>query len=176
MPADTAVALGAFLAARGAPVSVWGVYLVTVVANVSSAVGMFYVAKTAGRAFFETRAGQRLLSRRTLAALEREYERHHLWGIFLSRFLPGYRALVPPFAAIAGVPASRALPPVVLATALYYALLVFVAHRVGRSWESVTGWLANLSAALAGAAALATLLIVVLVWRRRRRRVARQRD
>ena len=175
MPADTAVALGAFLAARGAPVSVWGVYLVTLVANVSSAVGMFFVAKTVGRAFFETRTGQRLLSRRTLATLEREYQRHHLWGIFLSRFLPGYRALVPPFAAIAGIPASRALPPVALATALYYALLVFAAHRVGQSWEAVAGWLTHVSTALAGVAVAATLLIAVLVWRRRRRS-ARQRD
>lgn len=175
MPADTAVALGAFLAARGAPISVWGVYLVTLVANVSSAVGMFFVAKTVGRAFFETRTGQRLLSRRTLATLEREYQRHHLWGIFFSRFLPGYRALVPPFAAIAGLPASRALPPVALATALYYALLVFAAHRVGQSWEAVASWLTHVSAVLAGVAVAATLLIAVVVWRRRRRG-ARHRD
>lgn len=175
MPADTAVALGAFLAARGAPVSVWGVYAVTLVANVTSSVGMFFVAKTVGRAFFETRAGRRLLSRRTLDILEREYQRHHLWGIFLSRFLPGYRALVPPFAAIAGLRASRALPPVALATALYYAFLVFAAHRVGRSWESVSRWLGHVTAVLGLTAALATALIVWLVWRRRRRS-ARHRD
>jgi membrane protein DedA with SNARE-associated domain len=172
VPADTAVALGAFLAARGAPISVWGVYLVTLVSNVTSAAGMFLVARTAGRAFFESPAGQRILSRRSLALLEREYQRHHLWGIFLSRFVPGYRAVVPPFAAIAGLPASRALPPVALATAIYYAALVFLAHRVGQSWDAVRRLVGQLSAGLAAAAVAATLLIAALVWRRRRARAA----
>ena len=169
MPADTAVALGAFLAARDAPVTLLGVYVVTVVANVSSAVGMFFVAKTVGRAFFESRAGQRVLSRRSVQRLEREYERHHLWGIFLSRFLPGYRAIVPPFAAIANLPARKALPPVVAATALYYGLLVLVAHRLGRNWEAVERLVSRLGVGLAVAAVGVTALIGWWLWRRRAR-------
>ncbi|MEK6610644.1 MAG: hypothetical protein AABZ35_06970, partial [Gemmatimonadota bacterium] len=50
VPADLAVALGAFLAARDdAPVSVTAVYIVTVVANVTSAIGMYAVARTVGK-------------------------------------------------------------------------------------------------------------------------------
>lgn len=150
----------------------WGVYLVTLGANLTSAAGMFLVARTVGRAFFDSPAGQRVLSRRSLEVLEREYRRHHLWGIFLSRFVPGYRAIVPPFAAIVGLPASRALPPVALATAIYYAALVFLAHRVGQNWDAVRRLIGHVSMALAAAALAATLLLAALVWRRRRARAA----
>jgi membrane protein DedA with SNARE-associated domain len=169
VPADTVVALGAFLAARDAPITVLGVYAVTLVANVSTASGMFFVARTVGRAFFDSPAGRRVLSRRSLETLERAYRRHHLWGIFLSRFLPGYRAIVPPFAAIVNLPARKALPPVALATALYYGALVLIAHRVGRNWEAVERSVGRLGTMLAVVAAAVTVLIVWLVWRRRRR-------
>ena len=44
-----------------------------------------------------------------LAALEEAYARWGTAGIFLSRFLPGLRAAVPPFAGVAGLSAVRAL-------------------------------------------------------------------
>jgi membrane protein DedA with SNARE-associated domain len=169
VPADTAVALGAFLAARDAPISVTAVYLVTLVANVTSAIGMYAVARTVGRNFLVSRVGRRLLSERSQVALQRAYERHHLWGIFVSRFLPGYRAVVPPFAGMIGLPASKALPPMVLATAIYYGLLVFVAHRIGSNWETVVRWLGHVTLGLAIAGGVVTVGVCWLVWRHRRR-------
>lgn len=171
VPADLAVALGAFLAARDdAPVSVTAVYVVTVVANVTSAIGMYAVARTVGKSFLESRTGQRLLSARSQAALQRAYQRHHLWGIFVSRFLPGYRAVVPPYAGMIGLPASKALPPVILATAIYYAVLVWGAHRVGQNWESVQAWVGHIGIGLGLVAIAVTLVVGWLVWRARRRR------
>jgi membrane protein DedA with SNARE-associated domain len=172
VPADTAVALGAFLAARDAPISVVAVYLVTLVANVTSAIGMYAVARTVGRSFLESRTGRRLLSARSQAALERTYQRHHLWGIFVSRFLPGYRAVVPPFAGMIGLPASQALPPMVLASAAYYGLLVWGAHRIGRNWEAVVHWLGHVTVALAIATVVASVALGWLLWRARHRRSA----
>lgn len=170
VPADTAVALGAFLAARGAPISLTGLFVATWVPNVTTAIGMYAVARTVGRSFMESRTGRRLLSPRAMRALERAYERHHLWGIFVSRFLPGYRAVVPPFAGIAGLRATRALPPVVLASALYYGLLVWLAGRVGANWEAVLTVLRNLGWWLGGIAVVATALLVWAVVRARRQR------
>lgn len=172
VPADTAVALGAFLAARNAPVSVTAVYIVTVVANVTSAIGMYAVARTVGKRFLESRTGQRLLSPKSQAALQRAYERHHLWGIFVSRFLPGYRAVVPPYAGMVGLPASKALPPMVLASAIYYGILVWGAHRLGRDWEAVRDWVANVGTGLAAVAVAVTFVAAWLLWRRRRRKAA----
>lgn len=166
MPADTAVALGAFLAARGAPISVWGVYAATLSANVSTAVGMYLLAGRFGRGVLASRLVRKLLSARAVASIQREYERHHGWGLFVSRFLPGYRAIVPPFAAAVGIPARKALPPIVLATTLYYAGLVFVAHQVGNNWDAVRNLLRRVGLGLGAAALLATAGLAWLAWRR----------
>ena len=168
MPADTAVALGAFLAARNPALSLWTVYVVTVVANVASAAFMYAIARRFGRRLVETRLGRRLVTPRALAALERAYFRHHLWGIFTSRFLPGYRAVVPPFAGLVRLPAAKALVPVVAASALYYGLVVVVAWELGSNWAAVRHFLGDLGLAL-GLLALAATIALVVLWLRSRR-------
>ena len=173
VPADTAAALGAFLAARGAPLHPWGVYAATLVPNVVTAAGMYALARTAGRAFGETPLGRRFFADRTMRAVDRLYRRYHFWGIFLSRFLPGYRAVVVPFAGALRLPAHKALPPVVIASALWYGVVCVVAYRLGASWDAVRGALAGISGALAIAAAVVTVALVWLLWRHRRRRAGR---
>ena len=170
IPADSVVALGAFLAARGADLTLLGVFFATWIPNVASAAGTYWVARTLGRGFVASPAGRRLLSPRAMAALERAYQRHHLWGIFVSRFLPGYRAVVPPFAGLAGLGAVRALAPVALASGLWYGFLVWLAHRVGSNWYGLQRTLGRVSWWLGALAALVTALLVWGVWRWRRSR------
>jgi len=167
VPADTAVALGAFLSTRGAGLTPLGVYAATLVPNIATAAGIYVLGQTAGRSFFATRLGRKLVSERAMRALTRLYERHHFWGIFVSRFLPGYRAVVPPFAAIVGIPIWKVLPMVALASGLYYGLLVFLAYHVGRNWEAVRSAVAHLSVWLAVVGCAVTVLVVALVWRHR---------
>jgi len=168
VPADSVAALGAFLAGQGADLSATGIFLATWLPNVASAIGTYWVARTVGRSFAESRAGRRLLPPRAMRALERAYQRHHLWGIFASRFLPGYRAVVPPFAGIAGVGAWRALGPVVVASGLWYGFIVWLASRVGNSWNEVQAAVGRVGWWLGVAAAVVTALLAVLVirWRR----------
>jgi membrane protein DedA with SNARE-associated domain len=170
VPADTAVALGAFVAGQGGTVTMLGVFFATWIPNVASAVGMYWVARTVGRSFAESPAGRRLLSPRAMQAIEGAYQRHHVWGIFVSRFLPGYRAVVPPFAGIVGIPAFRALAPVVLASGIWYGFVVWLAHRVGRNWSAVQHLLARVSWWLGIAALAVTALLVwaLMSWRRTR--------
>jgi membrane protein DedA with SNARE-associated domain len=168
VPADSVVALGAFLAGQGADITMRGVYFATWVPNVASAIGMYWVARTVGRSFAESPAGRRLLSPRAMHALERAYQRHHLWGIFVSRFLPGYRAVVPPFAGIAGLGAYRALVPVAVASGIWYGFLVLLAHHLGSNWASVTGAIGRIGWWLGAAALAVTALLALLVWRWRR--------
>jgi membrane protein DedA with SNARE-associated domain len=125
VPADTAVALGAFLSRYGT-VSALIVFLLTWVVNVVTATVVYVVARTFGRRFFLGRVGRRLIRRRSLARIERLYEDYGTWGIFLSRFIPGVRAVVPPFAGVAGLGAFRAMAPVVAASALWYGTLTFL--------------------------------------------------
>lgn len=169
VPADTAVALGAFLAARNEHISITAVYLVTVVANSVSAVGVFLAGRRYGRAFFATRLGRALLPEGALHHIEAAYHQHHAWGIFVSRFLWGYRAVVPPFAGLAGLRLRQAVPPIILATALYYALLTLLAWQVGSNWERVQHTVARLGIGFGIAAAVATILLVWAIRRYRRR-------
>ncbi len=170
VPADSVVALGAFLAAQGADVTLTGVFLATWLPNVASAIGMYWVARTVGRGFVESPTGRRLLSPRAMRALERTYQRHHLWGIFLSRFLPGYRAVVPPFAGIAGLGAVRALTPVVVASGLWYGFVVWLAHRLGSNWDGVQHAIGRVGWWLAAVAVVVTVALALAVWRWRRSR------
>lgn len=168
MPADSVVALGAFLAGQGADITMLGVFFATWVPNVASAVGMYWVARTVGRSFAESPAGRRLLSPGAMQTLERAYQRHHVWGIFVSRFLPGYRAVVPPFAGIAGLGAYRALVPVAVASGIWYGFLVLLAHRLGSNWSSVAHAVGRIGWWLGAVAVAVTALLVFGLWRRRR--------
>lgn len=169
VPADTAVALGAFLAAQGAAIHPWGVYAATLVPNVATAAGMYWLARTAGRRFGETALGKRFFAHSTMQAVSRLYERHHFWGIFVSRFLPGYRAVVPPFAGAVGLPAYKALPPMILASALWYGVVCVVAYHLGANWFAVKHALAEASTVLAVAALLVTVAIIWFIRRHRAR-------
>jgi len=170
VPADTVVALGAFLAGQGSDLTMAGVFLATWLPNVTSAIGMYWVARTVGRSFVESPTGRRLLPPRAMRALERAYQRHHWWGIFVSRFLPGYRAFVPPFAGIAGLGAFRALVPVVLASGLWYGFIVWLANRLGSNWDGVRHTIGRVGWWLGAVAVAATVLLALAVWRWRRSR------
>lgn len=168
VPADTAVALGAFLAARGVPLHPAGVFAVTLVANVASALGVFLAAHRYGRPFFATRLGRRLLSERAQGRIATLYHRHHLWGIFLSRFLPGYRAVVPPFAGIAGLRFGQVIVPVAGASAIYYGALVTAVYTLGENWDTVLDALGIVGLVLVSVA-LAASLVFAWLWRRTHR-------
>jgi len=160
VPADTAIALGAFLT-RGGSVTILGIYAVTLIANSGSAALMYWLARTTGRGFLRGPLGRRVVRPEALVRIEELYKRHGTWGIFLSRFIPGVRAVVPPFAGIAGLGAARALVPMVAASAIWYAVLIWAAAAfitrvddVPALVGSVNRWALIVGAALVLAAGL----------------------
>jgi membrane protein DedA with SNARE-associated domain len=167
VPADTAVALGAFLARRG-EVSVVPLAALCWLANIASAAGTYAVGRRHGRGFFRDGWGRRLIPPEVLEALEEAYARWGTAGIFMSRFLPGLRAAVPPFAGVAGLPVARALVPAAVASAIWYGFLAFVGYEVAENWDAVKAVVGNTNRAL-GVAALAAA-VIVLVWLRLRSR------
>ena len=74
VPADTAVALGAFLAQRGLTKPL-NVFLVTWFANTAGAIAVYVATRAYGRSILGGRVGRRLLSPSAIAAIEREYIR-----------------------------------------------------------------------------------------------------
>jgi membrane protein DedA with SNARE-associated domain len=167
VPADTAVALGAFLARRG-EVSVVPLAALCWLANLASAAATYVVGRRHGRGFFRDGWGRKLMPPEVLAALEEAYARWGTAGIFLSRFLPGVRAAVPPFAGVAGLPAARALAPAAVASAIWYAFLAFAGYEVAENWDAVKALVAGTNRVLGIAALL--LAAIALVWLRRRAR------
>jgi membrane protein DedA with SNARE-associated domain/uncharacterized tellurite resistance protein B-like protein len=173
VPSDAAVALGAFLSHRGVTTPL-AVFLVTWVANLLGAAGVYVVARRYGRRLFASPTGRRLLAPRSLAIIEREYLRLGTAGIFISRFLPGIRAVVPPFAGLVGLGAFRTLAPMGLASAIWYGGITILGAVIGAEWQRITGLIAGVNRTLF----IATLVLVAAggVWYLvRRRQRARER-
>jgi len=168
VPADTAVALGAFLAGRGI-MDAWLVFGITWIANVGSGAAVYALARRHGRALFQGVLGRRLFSDATIARIEEQYRRHGTWGIFLSRLLPVWRGLVMPFAGIARVPPWRALVPLAAASALYYGALTFLITTLGTNLEDVLRILGRVNTVLGILAVTALAAVAVWIVRRLKR-------
>jgi membrane protein DedA with SNARE-associated domain/uncharacterized tellurite resistance protein B-like protein len=173
VPSDAAVALGAFLTNRGLTTPV-GVFLVTWTANLAGAAGVYYASKRYGRRLFATRTGRRLLAPRSLAIIEREYLRFGVAGIFVSRFLPGLRAVVPPFAGLVGLSPARTFIPMALASAIWYGGLIVLATLIGSNWERINQIILGINRTL-GIAALVLIAVATVAYLIRRRRRRRER-
>jgi LPXTG-motif cell wall-anchored protein len=167
VPADVAVALGAFLAQRG-EISAWLLGLVCWLANSVSAAAVYALARRRGPDFFHTGWGHKLVPAAALAAVRLAYERHGVAGIFVSRFLPGVRATVLPFAGVVGLGPVRALVPAMIASGLWYAALITVGAGLGLGWDSVRALVEQANRVLGLLGLLAALAFALWLWRRRR--------
>ena len=169
VPSDAAVALGAFLSSRGLTTPL-GVFAVTWLSNLAGAAAVYFMARRYGRRLFATRVGRRLLAPRSLAIIEREYLRFGVAGIFISRFLPGIRAVVPPFAGLVGLSAVRTLVPMGIASAIWYGGITILGSVIGTEWERISRIITGVNRTLGIIAAIAIAAGVVWYLRRRRQR------
>lgn len=168
VPADVAVALGAFLSGRGV-MDAWLVFFLTWAANVGSGAAVYALARRHGELVTRGFLGRHIFTPNTVAHIAEQYRRHGAYGIFLSRLLPVWRGVVMPFAGIARVPAWRALIPMALASAVYYGALTYLVRRLGTDFETVIGAVKRVNTVLAIVAGVLILIIVVWIVRRRRR-------
>src|SRR5688500_8550402 len=133
VPADTFVLLGAFLAAGGRA-NVWTVFFVTWIANISSASIVYFLAHRYGRTFFaEHHLGKLLINEKQMQQIGGFYQRWGTPAIFMSRFLPAFRAMVPVFAGVTHAPFLRVFFPLAAASALWYSLLVYLGAMAGHN-------------------------------------------
>jgi membrane protein DedA with SNARE-associated domain len=161
VPADTIVALGAFLAARGHGTAL-GSFLATWLGNVGGAMVMYAV----GRRFGADRLERRFLGERGPAAESRIatlYGRYGIFALFLSRFLPGVRAVVPPVAGALRIPPIRATAAIGLASAIWYGLITYAGFYLGSEWESVLATMREYGK-IAGIGAAVVLAVGLLAW------------
>ena len=172
VPADTVVAFGSFLAARGQGTAL-GVFLTTWTGNVAGAMLIYLV----GRRYGAERLEQRLLGERAAEAESRIrtlYSQYGLVALFLSRFLPGVRAIVPPLAGALRVPAGRAALAMGAASAVWYGAISYLAFRIGADWEALSGTVARYGR-FSAIAALALAALAFAAWMVMKKRGATDR-
>jgi membrane protein DedA with SNARE-associated domain len=97
------------------------------------------------------------------------YARWGLGAIAISRFLPGVRAIVPPFAGALKVGAVRAGLAMTLASAVWYGLITYFAYQAGANFDALRARMAEGQKWL-GIGAAAIVAVGLLVWWVRRRR------
>ena len=166
-PADASVAIGAFLVHKGVTTA-WGIFVVTLIPNVAGAMGMYFLAARHAPALFRSRLVQRLLPEDGMAFVRREYDRFGVLGLFFGRLLPGFRAIVPPFAGLVHVGPIRAGIPIVLASALWYGGIVYLGSTFGAQLETLLRGLDRFNQGMAVAALILALGLGVWIWRRAR--------
>jgi membrane protein DedA with SNARE-associated domain len=136
IPSDAFVLIGAFLAAEGSA-NPYVVFLVTWIPNVVTSLAMYAIARRYGNSFLKTRIGKFLFSKHQMKRMEDFYDRWGARAIFISRFLPTLRSLVPIFGGLSDVAFWRVALPVSLASAIWYGALVFVGTEAGRNFDTV---------------------------------------
>jgi membrane protein DedA with SNARE-associated domain len=168
-PSDVFVLLAAFLTHQGT-MDPLAIFLVAWVFGVAGAVVVYWSSRRFGRRFFESALGRRLITPGTFAAIEREYVRFGMGGIFIFRMLPAFRAVVSPFAGFVNLPARRAFPPIILACAVWYGGLTLLGSSVGANWGVIRRWFGRVNAGLGVVAGLALVGLVLWILARRKAR------
>lgn len=166
LPTDTIVALGTWLAARGQGSALLA-FLGTWAGNVAGAVAMYAVGRRHGAGWIHRRFPS-LSNARGEERLLKLYSRFGIPALVASRFIPGVRALVPPFAGALKVPAPSAIAAMAFASGIWYGFISYIAYRAGTDWEALTRRIAQSSrvSAIVGAAVVG---IGIAVWLIRRR-------
>lgn len=136
VPADVIALAGGFLAGRGVTDPIL-TFLVVWLCNVGTALFTYWVGRRYGTRFFQGRLGKMILQPGQMAKLGSLYARHGGKVIFFSRYLPGFRAVVPVFAGTSGMSLPRTAFPIALASGLWYGLIVYLGATAGRNWEQI---------------------------------------
>ena len=168
VPADVVALFGGFLAGNGAA-NPWVVFLVVWLANVAGALLVYWIGRRYGERFFNTRVGHLILQPHQLRRLDAFYRRRGTVVIFISRFLPMFRAVVPAFAGMSGIGPAKAALPILVASGLWYGFVVYVGATAGENWEAIRAGLESLGRWIYLVALVLAAGVVWLWWRSRDR-------
>ncbi len=166
LPTDAVVAFGSFLAARGQG-NPWATFLVTWLSNVAGAAGMYWAGRKYGRSVL-TKGFAKWIGPDAEIRLERSYRKYGLPALFVSRFLPAVRAVVPVFAGAAKLPFLPVISIMGLASGIWYAFLTIIAFRAGSDWEALQSTIANYSRAITVLAVVMVAAGAAIWWKKRR--------
>jgi membrane protein DedA with SNARE-associated domain len=141
------------------------------VGNVAGAAAMYAVGRRHGTAWMHKRFPALADERNERRILEL-HSKYGALSLVLSRFIPGVRAVVPPFAGALRMPPVTTMLALSLASAVWYGTVSYLAFRAGADWNALMARVTRFGrlAAMVAAALVAAGLLVW--WLRRRRRPA----
>jgi membrane protein DedA with SNARE-associated domain len=166
-PADVVVAFGSFLAARG-KASPYTTFLVSWIGNLAGATLMYSIGRRYGSSAFMSRL-ERWAGKGAEQRLMALYGRFGLPALFISRFLPAVRAVVPPFAGAMKLPVLPVAIAIAAASGIWFTFITFIAYRAGSNWEVLYGTIVR-SSKIVGLSATALVVLIALFFYVRRRR------
>jgi membrane protein DedA with SNARE-associated domain len=168
-PADVVVAFGAFYAARR-DADFWPVVVAIVIGSVLGSLVVYTVARRYGADWMHSRL-KRLHLLNAEERLEGLYAHYGLAALFVSRFVPGLRAVVSPMAGALRVKVLRYAIVIAVASAIWYGLIIWIAFQVGADWEEVKESLHVVGRRVGVGAIVAIVVLAALgweLWRRHR--------
>lgn len=175
MPGDVAAALLAFTAARAGGTLAPTIAVVTA-GSIGGAIVMWWVGRRYGAEWLARQLGRFGFAKteQKVEAAEQRIEsayREYGWvALFISRFLPGVRAIVPAAAGAIGLPLWEVAAIFTVASFIWYGGISWIAFHVGRDWHAVRATLEVVARDVGLGAIAAALVLLVLVWRLWRRR------
>ena len=168
-PADAIVAFGSFLAARGTG-SPYSAFLCAWLGNLLGAAFTYYLGRRYGSGPFLERL-ERWVGKNAEIRFMKLYEKYGLPALFVSRFLPAVRSLVPPLAGAMKLPPLPVALAVATASGIWFAFITWIAFRAGSDWDVLYAHIVRSSKVVGGGAfALAVLVAAWLYLRYRRRK------
>ena len=170
VPADTVVALGSWLAARGQGSVFWAIFA-TWLGNVAGAGAMYAVGRRHGTAWMH-RKFPALADERNERRLRELHGKYGALSLVLSRFIPGVRAVVPPFAGALRISPVTTMLALSLASLVWYGMVSYLAFRAGADWGALMARVTRFGRFAAIFAASIVAVAALAWWLRRRRRTA----
>jgi membrane protein DedA with SNARE-associated domain len=170
MPGDVAAALLAFYAARSGGLLAPTIAAVTA-GSVLGAIVMWWIGRRFGAEWVAKRIGKLRLAggeAKIEAAehrVEDAYQQYGWVALFVSRFLPGIRAVVPAVAGALRVPFWEIAVIFTVASGLWYGVISWIAFRVGEDWATVRKTLEVVARDVGLGAVVAALVLVFFGWR-----------
>jgi len=167
-PADAVVALGSFLAARGTG-SPYTAFLFAWTGNLLGAAFTFFMGRRYGSGPFLARL-EKWVGKDAEARFMKLYERYGLPALFVSRFLPAVRSLVPPLAGAMKLPVIPVALAVAAASGIWFAFITWISFRAGADWDVLYASIVHSSKVVALGAGLLVLVIAIGLYVRHRRK------
>ncbi|MEO7182373.1 MAG: DedA family protein [Gemmatimonadaceae bacterium] len=170
VPADTVVALGSWLAARGQGSAFWA-FLATWIGNVAGAGAMYAMGRRHGAGWMR-RKFPALADEKSEQRLRDLHRRYGAAAVMLSRFIPGVRAIVPPFAGALKLSPVSTMLSIGAASAIWYGLVSYLAFRAGADWSAMMQTVTRYGRVAALVAAAVLAVVAIAWWLRRRSRAS----